>query len=424
MGPPVAPFAPGTVIGDKYVLSRLLGEGGMGTVYSARNIELDIEVAIKVLHAEVSAVPDFVTRFKREAKACATLRSEHITRVYDVGTTDQDVPYMVMELLHGEDLESLLNRKTKLPAEEAVGYLLQACEGVAEAHRSRLIHRDLKPANLFLASSAGKDPVIKVVDFGIVKQLGASEVDALTKTASMIGTVLYMAPEQLRRKKDIDERVDIWALGVVLYELVTGTVPFVGETMPEVVARVLEHDFTPASALVPDLPRGLSEVIDVALAADPSNRYLTVTDFAHALVPFASAEGAARMQLARISSMVPSTRASGSPRSEVRELKRRRHGAPSRNVLGAIGLLFLVAFGASFLALRSRGAETRTASTLSVPGTTAVGAQNSAVPTGTEATVSLAAEVPKAPPPVATLPGHGGQGPSETSNPLKKMRIK
>lgn len=423
MRSPVAPFDPGTVIGDKYVLSRLLGEGGMGTVYAARNIELDNEVAIKVLHAEVSAIPDFVTRFKREARACAMLRNEHITRVYDVGTTDQDIPYMVMELLHGEDLESLLNRKTKLPAQEAVGYLLQACEGVAEAHHSRLIHRDLKPANLFLATMPGREPLIKVVDFGIVKQLGGSEVDALTKTASMIGTVLYMAPEQLRRKKDIDERVDIWALGVVLYELVTGSVPFVGDTMPEVVAKVLEHDFVPARTHVPDLPPGLSEVIDTALAADPANRYLTVTDFARALVPFAREADRANVHIARISSMVPGARTSGAPRSEIRALKPRRPSVTSLPILAAVGVLFIVAFTTSFFALRSRGHKLRADAT-GQPTATVPAFVPTIEPPAAVAIVPHPVEAPKAAPsaPVPTV--HIGAGAGEGSNPLKKMRIK
>lgn len=343
-------YAPGTVIGDKYVLSRLLGEGGMGTVYAARNIELDQEVAIKILHAEVSAIPDYVTRFRREAKTCATLRGEHVARVYDAGMTDQDVPYMVMELLHGEDLESILGRKTKLPPEEAANYVLQACEGVAEAHRTRLIHRDLKPANLFLAEVPGHGSVIKVVDFGIVKQIGA-EVDALTKTSTMMGTVLYMAPEQLRRRKDVDERIDIWALGVVLYELITGNVPFVGDTMPEVVAKVLEHDYIAPDVAEPGMPKGLSEVIEIALAADPANRYLTVTDFAQALAPFAGDGARSRMHLARITSLVPP---SGAPRrSEIRALKPRKERGMTAPILALAALVFVGAFTAAFFAFRS-----------------------------------------------------------------------
>lgn len=414
----MAAYAPGTVIADKYVLSRLLGEGGMGTVYAARNVELDQEVAIKILHAEVSAIPDYVARFKREAKTCATLRSEHVARVYDAGMTDQDVPYMVMELLHGEDLESILVRKSKLPPEEATDYVLQACEGVAEAHRTRLIHRDLKPANLFLAEVPGHGAVIKVVDFGIVKQLGA-EVDALTKTSAMMGTVLYMAPEQLRRRKDIDERVDIWALGVVLYELVTGKLPFVGETMPEVVAKVLEHDFEAPDIAAPGLSKGLSEVIEIALAADPADRYLTVTDFAQALAPFAGNASKSRMHIARISSLVPP---SGSPRrSEIRALKRPRDRALSLPMLVLMVALFGGAFVAVFFAFRTHGTR--------APAPTGPGLATGVPVLQTASALAVAppASLPETPLAVTTATAtalRSAPRPPETQNPLKKMQLK
>lgn len=411
----------------------------MGTVYAARNIELDKEVAIKMLHPDVSAIPDYVTRFRREAKACASLRSEHVARVYDVGTTDDGVPYMVMELLEGEDLESLLERKHRLPAEEAVDYVLQACEGIAEAHRARLIHRDLKPANLFLARGPGRDIVVKVVDFGIVKQLGASEIDALTKDASMMGTVLYMAPENLRRKKDVDERVDIWALGVVLYELVTGKVPFGGDTMPEVVAKVLDNDYVPASDLVPTLPKGLSEVIATALSPSPADRYLTVTELAQALLPFAGSKAQAHMHFTRISSMIPRSEeapSSGAPRrSEIRQLKRRPK--LTARVVGLVAVLFCAAFAFSFYALKSRRVSVELVSPEG-PAEPNLGTRSSE---GAPPPPSPSAEVAVAAPPTVASPATPGsasasaltqaqasgtfpRAPQPVSNPLRKMQIK
>jgi eukaryotic-like serine/threonine-protein kinase len=302
----------GTLIDSKYRVEAQMGEGGMGFVVSARHEQLGTRVAIKFLHGHAAAIPEFVTRFQREARAASTISSRHVTRVLDVGTAPGFGPYMVMEYLVGRDLGAELSARGKLPCDEALDYVLQACEGLAHAHRARILHRDLKPANLFLTEEEGKK-TIKLLDFGISKSLDPDTNSQLTATSAMLGTALYMAPEQLRRKKDVDERVDIWALGVILYELLSGEVPFMGDSLPEIITLILEGQRAPLAAT--DIPRGVHEAVNTCLNVDRDLRYRTVTDLAAALAPFASAS--TREASKRISLIVPAVGVPRTVRTEV-----------------------------------------------------------------------------------------------------------
>ncbi len=275
------PIQPGAVIGGKYLVERVLGQGGMAVVVAARHQALDELVAIKVLLPHRAELPDVRARFAREARAAAKIKSEHVARVSDVGDLEDGTPYMVMEYLDGDDLASVLARRGKLAPTEAVLYALQICDALREAHSLGIIHRDIKPANLFLAKSRGRPPRLKVLDFGISKVEHHDR--TRTETKEVLGSPWYMAPEHLQSAHSADARSDIWSLGVILYEFVTGEVPFDGESMTEVIVKVLHEDAFAEGADRPTLPPTLLPIIRRCLAKDPADRYDTIDDLAMAL---------------------------------------------------------------------------------------------------------------------------------------------
>ena len=281
-------FQKGDILAGKYRVERVLGAGGMGIVLAAEHLQLRQPVAIKLLLPSVSADPDTIARFAREAQAAARIQSEHVARVIDVAALEDGSPYMVMEFLEGQDLGKVLSQRGPLPLEEAVGYLLQSCEGVAEAHAAGIVHRDLKPSNLFVCQRPGGRITIKVLDFGISKaQPSAQAVDpALTRTGAVMGSPLYMSPEQMVSAKYVDARTDIWSLGVTLFELLCGRTPFGGESMTELIAAVLQTEPISVRDLRPDLPPSIATALRGALEKDPRRRYASVAEFAAAIAPF------------------------------------------------------------------------------------------------------------------------------------------
>jgi serine/threonine-protein kinase len=281
------PVQLGDLVAGKYRVDRVLGEGGMGVVVAATHEQLDEKVALKFLRPVVASNPEVVQRFIREARAAVKVRSEHVARVLDVGTLASGTPYMVMEYLDGQDLAQTLAGRGPLPVGETVTYVLQACEALAEAHSLGIVHRDLKPANLFLARRPNGRPVVKVLDFGISKVTSTGgDNPALTRAAAMMGSPSYMSPEQMVAAGSVDVRADVWALGVVLYELLTGRLPFVAETMPELVGMILQSAYTPISVLRPNVPPGLQVTIDRCLQKDRALRHQNVAELAAGLVPF------------------------------------------------------------------------------------------------------------------------------------------
>ncbi len=231
---------PGELIGGKFIVETVLGVGGMGVVVSARHVQLGQTVAIKFLRRGALTNPEAVNRFLREARASVGLQSAHVVRVMDVGTMDDGLPYMVMEHLSGTDLGQSLEARGLLPVEEAVDCLMQAMDAVAEAHSVGIVHRDLKPSNLFLSLRPDGSSLVKVLDFGISKAVdGAGPPANLTATTMVLGSPLYMSPEQVRSTKSVDTRTDVWALGVILYELVTGLPPFEADTVTGLCAKIV-----------------------------------------------------------------------------------------------------------------------------------------------------------------------------------------
>ena len=216
---PQLPVATGEVVAGKYLVERVVGSGGMGVIVAARHLQLDQQVALKFLHPHVLSSDQSVARFLREAKSTVRLKSDHVARVYDVDTLPNGAPYAVMELLEGVDLATYARTSGPLRIADAVEFVVQACEGIVEAHALGIVHRDLKPQNLFVTRRVNGSPRIKVLDFGISKSIGGADF-SLTDSAVVLGSPLYMSPEQMKASRNVDVRSGVWSLGVIQYELV------------------------------------------------------------------------------------------------------------------------------------------------------------------------------------------------------------
>ncbi len=276
---------PGEILAGKYRIERVLGAGGMGVVVAARHIHLDEHVAIKFLLPEAAKNQEAVARFTREARAAIKIKSHHVARITDVGTLESGAPYMVMEYLEGQDLSAMVHERGALPVAEAVELVVQACDAIAEAHALGIVHRDLKPANLFCVQGADGLPAVKVLDFGISKVTTLDGLD-MTRTTAVMGSPFYMSPEQMTSAKSVDTRADIWALGVVLFELLAGRPPFQGETLPELSVRIATETPPPLRNYRPDLPNGLEPVILKCLEKNREQRFANVAELVGALVEF------------------------------------------------------------------------------------------------------------------------------------------
>jgi eukaryotic-like serine/threonine-protein kinase len=284
------PVQPGQLIAERYVVERVLGAGGMGVVVSAVHRTLGERVAIKFLLEHSTAEPRVVERFLREARAAARLQSEHIARVTDVGTLESGAPYMIMEFLDGNDAATEIAERGALPIAEAIDYVLQACEALAEAHSIGIVHRDLKPGNLFLASRPGGFRVVKVIDFGIAKSSEA--VTSLTTTSSTMGSPKYMSPEQIRDSKSVDQRSDVWSMGVTCFELLTGEVPFQSDSLHGTLAGIVSDAPIALRKIRPDAPAELEAALAPCFEKNRDQRYESIAEFARAIAPFGDARAA------------------------------------------------------------------------------------------------------------------------------------
>jgi serine/threonine protein kinase len=295
VGPtPVAfrmPFEPGDVIAGKYRVQQLIGTGGVGFVVAATHVGLDDSVALKFLKPEFATNHEAVSRFTIEARASFKIKNEHVAHVLDVDTLADGTPFMVMELLEGSDLRSILETHRYLPIGMAVDFVLQTCEALAAAHALHIVHRDIKPENLFLTQYGDGDH-IKVLDFGISKvaltqqPLPARKTRATALTMMAVGTPPYMSPEQVRASTNLDARADIWSLGCVLYELLTGNAPFERMSLMQACAAVLEEEPLPLREGCPEASAELEGAVMRCLRKEPAERYGDIAELARALAPF------------------------------------------------------------------------------------------------------------------------------------------
>lgn len=295
----------GTVIAGKYRVERVIGQGGMGVVLAARHLGLDEMVAVKLIREERAAGTEALARFQREARAAARIKSEHVARVLDVDRLPEGAPYIVMELIDGTDLHALVASRGALAPDEAVTYITQACEGLAEAHALGMVHRDLKLKNLFLTKRRDGRPLIKVIDFGVVKFSPLGEDDdptldgsrpeldrqkareaTLTGTEVLVGSVHYMAPEQIRASNVVNAQADVWSLGICLYTMLTGALPFEGETVAAICAAIQGRPPRDVRELAPKVPAAIAAAVMRTLEKDVRRRFANVGELAAAIAPY------------------------------------------------------------------------------------------------------------------------------------------
>lgn len=303
--------APGDTIAGKYRVLRVLGEGGMGHVVEAQHLRLDQTVAIKLLLPVHATREEAIARFEREATAVVRLRSEHVTKVLDVDVdTATGLPFIVMERLEGRDLASEIARRKRIPTAEAVDWMLEACAGLRDAHALGIVHRDIKPSNLFVVDApAGAPRRLKVMDFGVSKLL-RDDGRELTTSNETIGTPSYMAPEQLLGSRAVDGRADLFAMAVVLYRMLSGRLPFTGETSVALAVAIATQAPRALREVAPEIDERLAHVVMRALARDPNERPSDVVELAALLAPFGTGRVA---PLSNVPSPCSSTRAAAAP---------------------------------------------------------------------------------------------------------------
>ncbi|MES1177185.1 MAG: serine/threonine-protein kinase [Myxococcales bacterium] len=287
----------GTTVAGKYRIDRLIGRGGMGAVFQATNLAIGKRVALKFLDHEAARNTEACQRFQREAEAAGMAESAHIVQIFDSGVTDSGLPFLVMELLTGEDLRGRLRREQRLAVPSALRIVSQVLRGLMRAHDAGIVHRDLKPDNVFLCARDDDPSFVKLVDFGISKVARARAADTLTRRGTVLGTAFYMSPEQAQSFADIDGRTDLFSVGAILFEMLSGKPPHVAPTYEAVLIAICTHDAPDVRSLVPEVPEAVAALVARALERDRERRFQSAREFANAVAelegPF-SGEGSAR----------------------------------------------------------------------------------------------------------------------------------
>jgi serine/threonine protein kinase len=274
------PYDNARVIAGRYRLDQIMARGGMGTVWTGEDIKLRRPVAVKIMTGDLARQDQARLRFQREATTAAQLDSSHVVQIYDYGL-DDDEPYIVMELLEGENLSQRLRARNRLSIPECAELLTQVCKGLRVAHAAQLIHRDLKPSNIFIARQ-DESETFKILDFGVVKALGAMSTEEVTKTGALLGTPQYMSPEQARARRDIDHRSDLWSVAVLVFRAMCGFNPFGGESVAEVILKLCGEELPRATPYRPELPPTADQFFAKAFARSPAERYQSVVELARA----------------------------------------------------------------------------------------------------------------------------------------------
>ena len=358
----------GHVLENKYYIEGVLGEGGMGVVYSAKHTIIGRKLAVKILYPEIASNPRTVQRFYNEARTAASIGNEHIIEITDMGSYN-DSPFLVMEFLEGNSLAAHLKGKI-LPVEPATGIIIQALEALSEVHFKGIIHRDLKPENIVLIERDGRDDYVKILDFGISKlKTPEAQEMRLTRTGTILGTPYYMAPEQAAGKDEQDHRVDLYSVGVILYRMLTGKLPHMGDNYNALISSILVNEVTPPIDHNPEIPEGLNSVIMKSLERNPYHRYGHATDFIEALKPYAPAwairptklvgldstmESVPPAKMAAAGGMATGSQTGGASRADwtvSREQLEQPVKRRSPLVFGAIGVIVVLALGALGLTL-------------------------------------------------------------------------
>jgi serine/threonine protein kinase len=419
-------------VAGKYRVDRVIGFGGMGVVCAGTHLELATAVAIKFVRPERGSDERAVLRFLTEARAAAKLQSQFACRVMDCGRLPGGSPYIVMEYLVGQDLRSLVSSAGPLSVEAAVGLALQACEALAEAHSKHIVHRDVKPENLFIAEGPGGAHLLKVLDFGISKQLSPlGQQRALTDSTESIGSPSHMSPEQMIDPASVDFRTDIWSLGVVLYEILTGQLPFAGETAPQLCANVMTTEPLPLQAHHSEIPDGLARVVRRCLEKDRERRFRDVGELSLALQEFGGAgAGLAAARIEQIFGRSPSVEGSPGASSEAAQDAAEPFtavesiaGLPRRGLgrRASVALVLLLATGLAAYAIRRSVVPRPTEDRQTAPTTSFTSTLASATPPSpASSAVTSASSKPKPVPHklVRVVPSSAAASPTVTPEPV------
>src|SRR5258708_4755943 len=281
----------GVVVAGKFRLDTIIGRGGMGSVWSATHLGLGNQIAIKLVSREFVRSPEALRRFDAEAKAAARLQSRHVVQVYDNGTLEDGTPYIAMELLSGENLQQRIERAGPLPLAETVSILTQCCKALGRAHSLGIVHRDIKPENIFLTQSPDDEAyVVKVLDFGVAKLALSDGDQSTTKTGTVLGTPLYMSPEQARGLRGIDQRTDLYSLGLVAYTMLTGQMAFYSESFGDILLKICTEPLPSIRALA-NVPEGIDAWFQHVCAREPAARCSSAQEFIDTLRAAAGVEG-------------------------------------------------------------------------------------------------------------------------------------